>query len=218
MESIKEIVNLSEGEQVIREYHAIEQYGILKKLDGKIALTNKRVIAYSKAKWALGEHEAINETNLDTIEGVAIASGFDVSLKLLIAGIAAAIIGLSIMALGEIVGGILPLIVGIVLAILSFGREYTVEVRSNNGGTGEPINYPVIGARGYMIAKVCGPDADVLMKGLGAMISDTKLRGEKLLEELKCSNPRCSYVRPFDETPPKHCPECGASWGFETRV
>ena len=212
MESIKEIVNLSEGEQVIREYHAIEQYGILKKLDGKIALTNKRVIAYSKARWALGEHETINENNLDGIEGVAIASGFDVSLSLLIAGIAAAIVGLIVMVSDEIMGGILILIVGIVSAILSFGREYKVEVRSNNSGTGEPINYPFIKAKGYMIAKVCGPDADVLMKGLGATISDIKLRGEKLLEKLKCPNPGCSYVRPFDETPPKHCPECGASW------
>ncbi|MGP8330320.1 MAG: hypothetical protein ACT6FF_08400 [Methanosarcinaceae archaeon] len=215
MESIKEIVNLSEGEQVIREYHAIEQYGILKKLDGKIALTNKRVIAYSKARWALGEHETINENNLDGIEGVAIASGFDVSSSLLIAGIAAAIVGLIVMVSDEIIGGILLLIGGIGLAILSFGREYKVEVRSNNGGTGEPINYPFIKAKGYMIAKVCGPDADVLMKGLGATISDIKLRGEKLLEGLKCSNPGCSYVRPFDENPPKHCPECGASWGAQ---
>ncbi|NMG82767.1 MAG: hypothetical protein GIS02_01000 [Methanosarcinales archaeon] len=213
MESIKEIVNLSEGEQVIREYHAIEQYGILKKLDGKIALTNKRVIAYSKARWTLGEYETINENNLDGIEGVAIASGFDVSLSLLIGGIAAAIVGLIVMVSGEIIGGILTLIVGIVLAILSFGREYAVEIRTTNGGTGEPINYPFIRAKGFAVAKVCGPDADVLMKGLGAMISDIKLRGEKLLEKLKCPNPGCNYVRPFDENPPKHCPECGASWG-----
>ena len=176
-------------------------------------MTNKRVIAYSKARWALGEYETINENNLDGIEGVAISSGFDVSLTFLIGGIAAAIVGLIVMVSGEIIGGILLLIGGIVLAISSFGREYTVKVRSNNSGTGEPINYPFIGAKGYMIAKVYGPDADVLMKGLGAMISDIKLRGEKLLEELKCPNPGCSYVRPFDENPPKHCPECGTSWG-----
>ena len=216
MESIKEIVNLSEGEQVIREYHAIEQYGILKKLDGKIALTNKRVIAYSKTRWALGEYETINENDLDGIDGAAITSGFDVSLSLLIGGIAAAIVGLIVMVSDEIMGGILILIGGILLAISSFRKEYAVEVRSNNSGTGEPINYPCIGAKGFMIAKVCGPDADVLMKGLGATISDIKLRGKKLLEELKCPNPECSYVRPFDENPPKHCPECGASWGFET--
>ena len=213
MESIKEIVNLSEGEQVVREYHAIEQYGILKKLDGKLALTNKRAIAYSKERTVLGEREVINENNLEGIEGTAVISGFGVLWKQIIGGIAAAIMGIIIMISGELLGGILLLILGIVLAIFSFRREFGVEVRSANGSTGEPINYPILVASGFMIAKVRGPDADALMKGVGAMIMDIKLRGEKLLENLKCPNPECSYMRPFDEKPPKHCPECGKSWG-----
>jgi hypothetical protein len=213
VESIKEIVNLSEGEQVVREYHAIEQYGILKKFDGKLALTNKRAIAYSKGKTVLGERVEINENDLEGIEGTKIISGFGVVWRLLIGGIAAAIVGIIAMASGVLSGGILLLIAGIVLAILSFGRVFRVEVRSCNGGTGEPINYPLLEASGFMIAKVRGPDADALMKGLGAMIRDIRLRGEKLLEKLRCPNPECRYMRPFDEKPPKHCPECGTSWG-----
>lgn len=213
MESIKEIVNLSEGEQVVREYHALEQYGILKKLDGKLALTNKRAIAYSKGKTVLGEREEINENDLEGIEGTKIISGFGVVWRLLIGGIAAAIVGIIAMASGVLSGGILLLIAGIVLAVLSFGRVFRVEVRSCNGGTGEPINYPLLEASGFMIAKVRGPDADAVMKGLGAMIRDIRLRGEKLLEKLRCPNPECRYMRPFDEKPPKHCPECGTSWG-----
>jgi hypothetical protein len=213
MGPIKEIVNLSEGEQVVREYHTIEQYGILKKLDGKLALTNKRAIAYSKGKTVLGEREKINENDLEEIEGTKIISGFGFVWKLLIGGIAAAITGIIMMVSEEVIGGILLLIVGIVLAIFSFRREFCVEVRSASGGTAEPVNYPFLLASGLMIAKVRGPDADALMKGLGAMIRDIKLQGEKLLEKLKCPNPECRYMRPFDEKPPKHCPECGTSWG-----
>ncbi len=93
-------------------------------------------------------------------------------------------------------------------------------IPSYNGGLplfdvayGAPINYPILHAWGLMVGKVHGPDADALMKGLNVMVLDIKLHGEKLLEGLKCPNPECSYLRLFNEKPPKYCPECGTVWG-----
>jgi len=219
MATIKDAVNLSEDETIIREYHVIDRayVPILSRgVEGRLAITNKRVIGRSEITVAGGKRIEFNSVPLDKVEGVNLVSGYSTSWKILIGGIAAIIFGIFSLDWGI---GIIFIIVGIIAVIFAFKNEVIVGVRAasitRRGmiSVPEPQSYLLLSESGFRVFKVQGPDVDALMRGLDMVIMEVKKRGAEVLKDLKCPNPECSYVRAIDETPPKHCPECGTAWG-----
>ncbi len=224
MSSIKEFVNLSEGEAIIREYHAIERPYIpiiSRGVEGRIAVTNKRVIGHSEITVAGGKRIELNNVPLEKVEGTCLTSGFSTSWRALIGGIVAIIFGISVLGTDIWLIGLIALIGGIIAAIFAFRRGIEIGVRATGlirGGGGlvskaEPMSYLLLSEVGFRVFKIHGPDADAIMRGLDTVILEVKERGVEILKDLKCPNPECSYRRAIDEKPPKHCPECGTAWG-----
>jgi len=219
MASIKDSVNLAEGETIIREYHAIDRPYIpiiSRGVEGRIALTNKRAIGQTITSVLGGKFTEVTDAHLERIDGIWVNSGYSTSWKILIGGIAAIIVGISMLVDELWPIGIIALIAGVIAAIFAFRNGFGIGVRTAGGaGGGSPRseNYPLVAEVGFRVFKIHGPDADTIMKGLDTLILEIKARGAELLKDLKCPNPECSYMRAIDEKPPKHCPECGAKWG-----
>jgi len=200
-----EFITLAEDEHIIKEYEAAKMIAPYK-LDVNIALTTKRVVFYGRGNswFGLGENRLVNEVHINKIIGTNVFNGRSFSLIQLIIGALIALAGLSSISNREPGNGIIILIVGIIIIIYSIKTTFSVEIKAE---TTTPIS---VGKERASITKPA-KDSELLVKEIGAMILDIQLNGAELLENLKCQNSSCTYIRSFDEKP-KHCPECGIEW------
>lgn len=220
MATIKDSVDLFEDEIIVREYHAIDkQYvPILSSgAEGRIAITNRRVIGRSELRVTGGKRVEFNAVPLQTVQGTCLTSGHYISWRLLIPGIVAVIFGTRVLPFSGW-PGVLTLIAGIIAIIFAFRREIKIGVRAATivrGGLiskAEPEGYLLLSQSGFAAFRIHGPDVEALMRALDAVIVAVQERGLEVIKDLKCPNPECGYMTMIDEQPPKHCPECGKAW------
>lgn len=220
MATIKESVDLFEDEIIVREYHAVDrQYFplISPRAEGRIAITNRRVISRSEERVLGGKRVRFNAVPLDKVEGTCLAVGHYTSVKLLIVGIIVALSGVSVLPLVR-GPGVIGLIVGLLLIVFAFRREVEIGIRAagivrgGSIGEAEPTGYLLLRFGGFAAFRVDGPDLDAVMRALDAVILAVQQRGADIIKDLKCPNPGCSYMTMIDKQPPKHCPECGKAW------
>lgn len=221
MATIKDSVDLYEDEVIVREYHAIDkQYvPILSSgAEGRIAITNRRVIGRSELRVAGGRRVELNTVPLEAVQGTCLTSGHSTSWRLLAPGIVALIGGIRLLTLESWVGAFV-LIAGILLIMFAFRRQIRIGIRAASivrGGLiskAEPEGYLLLAQSGFSAFQIHGPDADALMRALDAVIVAVQQRGLEVIKDLKCPNPVCGFMTMIDEQPPKHCPECGKAWG-----
>jgi hypothetical protein len=224
MTTIKESVNLARDEVLLREYQAIDKQFIpffSAGVKGRIAVTNKRIIGQCETTVLGGQYTELNSVPLEKVEGVNLATGFRISWILFIIGALFTLFCIIALAADHnfVAPKVIFLIIGIVLFISSFRRQITIGVRVAYIGKRGLISRPdiegylLLFTSGFRVFSVNGPDADAVMKGLDATIIDIKERGGTVIQDLKCPNSECKYMTTMGEKPPKHCPECGKSWG-----
>jgi len=220
MATIKESVDLFEDEIIAREYHAVDrQYFPLlsSRAEGRIAITNRRVIGRSEVKVLGGKRVEFNAVPLDKVQGTCLAVGHYTSVRLLIVGIIVAVSGVSLLPFARWPGAIM-LIAGLLAIVFAFRREVQIGIRAAGivqGGfisKAESKGYLLLRFAGFAAFRVHGPDVDAVMRALDAVILAVQQRGAEIIKDLKCPNPGCSYMTMIDDQPPKHCPECGKAW------
>ncbi len=220
MATIKDSVGLFEDEIIVREYYAIDkQYvPILSSgVEGRIAVTNRRVIGRSEVRVTGGKRVEFNAVPLETVQGTCLTSGRSIAWRLLIAGVVLAIFGIRVLDDWKWAGAI-AIIAGIIAIVFAFRREVKIGVRAasivREGfiSRAEPQGYLLLSQSGLAAFRVHGPDVEAVMRALDAVILTVQQRGLEVVKALKCPSPDCSYMTMIDEQPPKHCPECGKSW------
>jgi hypothetical protein len=218
--TIKESVDLFEDEIIVREYHAIDrQYFplISPRWQGRIAITNRRVIGRSEESVLGGKRVRFNAVPLDKVEGTCLAVGHRMSVRLLIVGIIVVLSAVSMLPLVR-GPGIIGLIAGLLLIVFAFRREVEIGIRASGivrggfVGKAESRGYLLLQCGGFAAFRVHGPDIDAAMRALDAVILAVQQRGADIVKDLKCPNPACGYMTMIDDQPPKHCPECGKAW------
>jgi len=221
MATIKDSVELFEDEVIVREYHAIdkEYVPVLSSgAEGRIAITNRRVIGRSELSVAGGKRVELNTVPLETVQGTCLSSGYSISWLFLIPGIGLLIYGIFGLISRQWGLGVILLIAGIILIVFSFRREVKIGVRAasivHHGhiSRAEPEGYLLLSQSGFRAYRIHGPDIEAVMRSLDAVILTVQQRGLEVIKDLKCSNPECSYMTMIGEEPPKHCPECGRAW------
>jgi len=220
MATIRESVDLFEDEVIVREYWAIDkQYvPILSPgAEGRIAITNRRVISRSELKVDGGKRVELNAVPLEAVQGTCLTVGNRTLWRLLMPGVIAVIAGIRLLEFGGWPSAVL-FIAGVIAIICAFRREIRVGVRAASivrGGfisKAEPEGYLLLAQSGLSALRTHGPDVEVLMRALDAVIVAAQQRGAAIVNDLKCPNVECGYMTMIDDQPPKHCPECGEAW------
>jgi len=220
MATIEDSVDLFEDEVIVREYWAIDkQYlPILSPgAEGRIAITNRRVIGRSELKVDGGKRVELNAVPLDSVQGTCLTVGHRTLWGLLIPGIASFIAGIRLLEFAGWLSASL-FIAGIVAIVFAFRREIKVGVRAASivrGGfisKAEPEGYLLLAQSGLAVLRTHGPDVEALVRALDAVIVAVQQRGAEIVNDLKCPNVECGYMTMIDDQPPKHCPECGKAW------
>jgi len=220
MATIKDSADLFEDEVIVREYWAIDKQYIpilSSGAEGRIAVTNRRVIARSELKVDGGKRVEVNAVPLETVQGTCLTVGHRTLWRLLIPGVAAVIAGVRLLDFGGWPSAML-FIAGVIAIVCAFRREVKVGVRAASivrGGfisKAEPEGYLLLAQSGLAALRTHGPDVDPLIRALDAVIVAVQQRGAEIITDLKCPNVQCTFMTMIDDQPPKHCPECGKAW------
>lgn len=180
MPSVRDFINLGRDEVIIREYNAVKILAPTK-MDGNICLTNKRAILYGKTEafLGLGTSQIASDIHMDVIKGTEIFAEAGIHFWWVLAGIIAVIFGIT--NLQESINLLIFLagLAAIAFAILRKEKGFKIIIKGQN------IDPPLsIGRERYSVAQR-GPDAEALIRELGAMILDIQMRGDEVLKDIK---------------------------------
>lgn len=199
---IEDFIRFAEGEKLVREYKALSIRKPMK-LEGNIAITNKRAIVYGMEQ-GLKKAQIAMDMHLDVIKGTDVYHVTKPRWFILIVGIIIAMIGFSMISwdvdtysskssypyktsyskssddMIESIFGILLLAIGIILCAVAFfypNRMFYLEIK----GEGLP-SLTISRDKSFWVLP--GPESSKMIREIGALILDTKLLGDTIFENI----------------------------------
>ena len=184
-------IKLVKDEKMVRTYHCTT-YGLIRKKEGYITVTNKRVIFESVDTTS----RVANEVVLDGVTGFRNYYGLSISPALLVTAFILGMSAVSLFGTGfDFYGGnpfILPSIIMLMIAgacgFFAFKRSVVVSVFSSKA-SGTPICIgesprSMIG-NGALYTMVGKPteDTGTMIREIGAMVQDLQTRGDHAIED-----------------------------------
>ena len=184
-------IKLVKDEKMVRTYHCTT-YGLIRKKEGYITVTNKRVIFESVDTTS----RVANEVVLDGVTGFRNYYGLSISPALLVTAFILGMSAVSLFGMGfDFYGGnpfILPSIIMLMIAgacgFFAFKRSVVVSVFSSKA-SGTPICVgesprSMIG-NGALYTMVGKPteDTGTMIREIGAMVQDLQTRGDHAIED-----------------------------------
>lgn len=205
---IEDFIRFAEGEKLVREYKALSIRKPMK-LEGNIAITNKRAIVYGMEQ-GLKKAQIAMDMHLDVIKGTDVYHVTKPRWFILIVGIIIALIGFSMISLGgdtyssrdlspysyspysqssysknyndsgDFIYSLIVLAVGIILCVLAFTYPNRMFYLEIKG---EGLPSLTI-SRDKSFWVLPGPESSKMIREIGALILDTKLLGDAIFENI----------------------------------
>ena len=175
---------LAENEKIVRQYQCsnVKQPRCV----GYLTVTNKRILFQGKAATSCIAKEVV----LDSVSGLDCYYGLNVNGGLLALGVLLALAGLFLLINdGDMaVWGLLAIVLGVVLIVLSFQKSFFLAIFSSKAN-GSPISIGA-GARslvgnGALYSLISEPTADTdrMLNELGALVQDLQTLGDHAIEK-----------------------------------
>jgi|GEM_PF-3066586 len=167
---VEDFIKLATDEILIKEYQALT---ILQpqKLEGNVALTNKRAIFYTH-KQGLGESQLAMDIHLDQIRGINLLEELRIRWWIVVIGIILSLIGVTKLP-GDQFNfflGIILIIIGIIVIVLAFvkrNKTFLLEIKASDI---PPLS---IGRENTLLIRP-GPDIDALIRDIGALVLEVQ--------------------------------------------
>ena len=194
-------VRLAEGECVVKEYWATTGRTWWSKVDGYLVVTNRRLLFVGEGNTKVGRSILIREVHLPDVSGVSSYYGKGLCITCLII---AAILGFVIIPQlasflfvvarihsGYILLLLLPLIILSVWLVWKAIRKTISLIIHSRSGDESPValvaaqskRFPFAGAHAAQaVVAGPGPDAELLVSEIGALILDLQTRGNLAVE------------------------------------
>jgi len=179
---VQDFIQFAQGEVLVKEYRAL-RIRKPQRLEGNIAVTTKRVILYGKAT-GMGKSQLSMDIHIDKVKGTDIFSESRPRWGLVFIGILLFLFGAApLMLLGipnQTELGIILSIIGLILIVLGFlfpERTFALAIKAENLPSLE------ISRERYSEVRQ-GPDADDMLREIGALILDVQLQGEAILKDI----------------------------------
>ena len=187
--SVTDFLSMANNEKVIRDYHALTM-NMPAKMDGRIVVTNERVILYGTERRFFGASRAhwVNEIHIDKVKGTDVLVSYIYNIAQIVAGIFLIILAFFLMIIGDgfsedffIFIIIILFIAGIALILTSLRKTFWVNIKAEHipgieiGGTKRSLQ--IMGTK-------AGPDAVQLAQEIGALIIDVQKNPDAVLRRI----------------------------------